>query len=292
MSLLVIGSLNVDTLANVDRLPQPGETIHANRVFKQFGGKGANQAMAACRLGAPVSMLGCVGEDASGAEYVAYLNRAGVDTSYIMPQACPDGTGSAFINVDSQGENTIVVNPGANGMVSPSVLQLASGAFEEASWILMQLEIPRETVVAAGRQAAERGIPVILNPSPFPEDFPWGAFPIHTLIVNASEAALLEESSDQKALGMIENLVITRGGKPTQCHGGGRFVEVKTKAVTPVDTVGAGDAFAGAYAVAMMEKKGIQEALQFANTAGALATQKAGAQASLPLRAEVDAFFG
>ena len=276
--IVVVGSLNVDHTFRVPRIPSPGETLTATGAFTCYGGKGANQALAAARAGGSVTLIGCVGEDDYGSRYLEYLAAQGIDTSGIFRSPTP--TGSAFIVVDQQGENSIVVNPGANHQLRPHHIDSRAELIRQADALLLQLECPLDTVIRAAEIAKEAGVRVFLNPSPMTEAFIHSGLKVHTLIVNQHEAAQLTGSTS-------EMLVITNGAGPTRLITGNETLTLPPPSVTPVDTVGAGDSFAGALTVALSEGQSLENALEFANSAGALATQKPGAQAAIPLRQEI-----
>lgn len=289
--IVVIGSLNVDHTLRVPRIPAPGETLTASGAFTCFGGKGANQALAAARAGGEVTLIGCVGDDDFGSRYIEHLRREGIHTEAIIPVPVP--TGSAFISVDNAGENAIVVNPGANHALQPPHLDAQAACIRSAAALLLQLECPLPTVLHAAGIAAAAGVPVILNPSPLTSEFIQSGLSVDTLIVNELEAAVLTgmtldtiQAQPQRALGAARcrQLVITCGGDSTFVITAGQLLDIAPPKVTPVDTVGAGDAFAGAFAVARSSGGSLDEAIRFANAAGALATQIAGAQPSIPKR--------
>lgn len=292
----VVGSLNIDYIAAVERLPQPGETVAAGKLIRRFGGKGANQAVAADRQGAKVTLLGCVGDDDNGRAYRQRLARENIRATAVAttPKAL---TGTALIAVDSRGENMIIVAAGANGQFQPATVRRYARLIRSARVLLVQFEVPLATLVEAVRQASMGGVAVVLNPSPWRGGFPWGRWPLDTVIANAPEAQAIfglkaREFSEKAArlirrqMGQkkIEHLIITRGGQPTICIGNQTYFEVPTLPVKPVDTVGAGDAFAGAYAAARAEGMDLHRAVRLANAAGALATLKRGAQESMPTR--------
>lgn len=293
--VVVVGSLNVDYITSVERLPAPGETVAASKLIKRFGGKGANQAVAAVRQGARVTMIGCVGEDDDGRAYCQRLRAEGIDLSGICRNA-KTPTGTALIAVDSKAENTIIVAAGANGQLSTHSLAALHALILKANAVLLQFEVPMSTNLAVIRLANRAGVPVILNPSPLRESFPWGHSKFDTLIVNTGEAHAIfglppedigaRRSAWTKALAEcgVACLIITRGAQPTICFRGGEFLTVPALKVKPVDSVGAGDAFAGAYVAYRAEGLDLVSAIRLANCAGALTTLKAGAQEAIPSR--------
>lgn len=293
-----MGSLNVDHTLRVPRIPVPGETLTAYGESTCLGGKGANQAVAAARAGGDVTMIGCVGQDDFGARYIEHLRGQGIRVDGILASEAP--TGSALIAVDDRGENTIIVHPGANHALLPEHIERHADAIRAADALLLQLECPLPTVSRAAQIARAAGVRILLNPSPWSPGFHDAAIPVDVLIVNEHEATLLTGSALAEVLrnraeilakARCEMLVITRGGDSTLALTREQgTVAVAPPAVTPVDTVGAGDAFAGALVVALGERQPLEQALAFANAAGALATLKAGAQPSLPTRDEILAF--
>ena len=296
MNVLVVGSLNIDYIAAVKRLPAAGETVAATGLVRRFGGKGANQAVAAARQGARVSMIGCVGADDEGRAYCRRLRAEGIDTAGISATQ-KALTGTALIAVDQAAENTIIVAAGANGELKPAAIRAQRKRIASADILLLQLEVPMATVIEAVRIANQSRVPVVLNPSPLRDGFPWGKCGLDTLMVNAGEAEAifglpltslpLALPKWQRALSKwrIERLIITRGAKPTLCVSAAGYLKVPTLKVRPVDTVGAGDAFAGSFAACLTGSADILNTIRHANCAGALATLKAGAQEAIPNRA-------
>jgi ribokinase len=278
-SIVVVGSLNVDHTLRVPRIPAPGETLTSSSMLTCFGGKGANQAVAAARAGGRVAMIGCVGVDDFGTRYIEALKGEGIDTSGISRSETP--TGSAFIAVDDVGENSIIVNPGANHAITVADIEKQAERIRAADALLLQLECPLAVVLRAAEIAREAGVKVILNPSPLSEAFLADRFDVDVLIVNEGEAAKITPERDLKQA-RCRHLLITRGADSTLSLTEAGVSEFAPPKVTPVDTVGAGDTFAGAFAVS--------NDIAFANAAGALATLKAGAQPSIPSRDEILSF--
>jgi len=292
--IIVVGSLNVDHTFRVARFPAPGDTRTASGASTAFGGKGANQALAAARAGGEVTLIGCVGDDEQGAGYIRYLQGEGVHTDAIVRAGLHVPTGSAFIVVDEAGENLIVVNPGANHALLPEHLDAQAALIRTADALLLQLECQLTTVLRAVEIARAAGVPVILNPSPLTPEFLHSRMKVHTLIVNEHE----EEEANRYIGGdenptlaeRCEQLIVTAGSRPARITTAAQSLSLTPPRVTPVDTVGAGDAFAGAFAVALTEGRMLNEAIAFANAAGALATLQPGAQTAIPRREEVIAF--
>jgi ribokinase len=282
--IVVVGSLNVDLTWRVARIPFPGETVRATDVLTCFGGKGANQAVAAARAGGTVSLVGCVGRDDAGSRYVDHLRTEGIRVDHIARSDIP--TGSAAIFVDDRGENCIVVHAGANHALSLADIDRAASVIGEADILLMQLECPLPVVKQAAEIARSSGVRVVINPSPWDDAFLAAGIPVDVVIVNEHEHAALGPGFD------CDLVIVTRGAASTMAHTRGQTLEATPPHVEPVDTVGAGDAFAGALVVALAEARPLKNALAFANGAGALATLRRGAQGSIPPRDEIEACAG
>lgn len=276
-ALTVIGSINLDIVARADALPAPGQTVMGGTLAMYPGGKGANQALAASRLGASVSMIGRVGSDAHAGQALALLRAEGVDLAGVDTD--PDHpTGVALINVGPGGENQIVVAPGANGALRPGHLPAIEGA------VICQLEIPVETVQAAAR-AAPGFFALNLAPA---LDVPDSLIERADLIVaNETEAAFY---GLDRLLKPGKRLAVTLGARGAILHEGGtETVRAAPPEVTPVDTTGAGDTFVAALTLALIEGRSDSDALAFACAAGAASTLTHGAQSSLPRREAVAA---
>jgi ribokinase len=295
-TLVVVGSLNMDLVVRAPRHPRPGETLIGSQ-FQTFpGGKGANQAVAAARLGATVRLIGRVGKDAFGDALLQTVRQDGVDTSFIYrdPQAA---SGVALITLDEAGQNTIVVASGANMRVSPKDIQQAEVAFEGANLLLMQLECPLEAVEAAADLTQQRGIPVVLNPAPA-RPLPASLLAkVDYLLPNQSELQLLAEGEVNVSAAAacllkngVRNLVVTLGEEGALLVTANTEQKFDAYKVPVVDTVAAGDAFTAAFCVALMEGKSLPEAVQWGNAAGAIAVTRPGAQPSMPKREELIRF--
>ena len=286
----VVGSVNMDLVVSTERLPNLGETILGTH-FQQFGGgKGANQALAAARMGASVRLVGKVGTDEAGRTLVADLQEGGVDTSQIGRAEGP--TGTAVITVDRAGTNTIIVVPAANAKLSPEDVEAARGTIADSHAVLMQLEVPMAAVLAAARIARTANVPVFLNPSPV-QPLPHALLDgLSFLVVNETELEILTEGSGDAvrlfAKG-VQQIVLTLGERGARLITADTSHDVPAFRVASIDTTAAGDAFLGAL-VATLSERGIAAALETASAAGALATTRMGAQPSLPALAEVDAF--
>ncbi|MBI4552474.1 MAG: ribokinase [Candidatus Latescibacteria bacterium] len=301
-SIVVVGSANTDMVITAPRIPSPGETILGTSFVMAPGGKGANQAVAAARLGAAVTFVARVGTDLFGSEAIAGYQRDGIDTAFIVRD--PDApSGIAMIVVDAHGENAIVVASGANMRLTPADVDRAEHAIAEADLLILQLEVPDETVRHAVELATAHRIPVILNPAPAHPLDDALLQQVEYLTPNETEARILtgidvvdDASADRAArtlLGRgVRTVVLTLGARGAwlATDGGGRLIP--TARVQAVDTTAAGDAFNGGLAVALAVRHTLDEAVRFANHVGALAVTKLGAQPSMPTRDEVDAFMG
>jgi ribokinase len=293
--IVVVGSLNMDLVVRTPRLPKPGETIIGSE-FRTFpGGKGANQAVAAARLGAQVKMIGCVGNDAFGEALIETVARDGVETTFIRKDL-QAATGVAFISVETSGQNSIVVASGANALLTPEDVSAAQEAFDGASVLLLQLESPLHAVTRAIELAHRHGAQVVLNPAPaqlLEVDF---LNRVDYIIPNQTELALLtgmesisEGVNALKTWG-IRRVIVTLGEEGVLVAENENQVHLPADLVTVVDTTAAGDAFVGAFAVALNEGHPTLTAAAWGKAAGALAVTRAGAQPSLPTRSEFEKF--
>lgn len=297
--VVVVGSLNMDLVVRAPRIPRPGETIIGGEFHTAPGGKGANQAVAAARLGGQVSMVGRVGSDAFAQSLLDGLTADGVDHNFVTQD--PDAaTGVAFIVVDDAGENSIVVASGANMRLSSANVDAAKVVIASADVLLLQLEIPLAAVTQAARAAHAHGATVILTPAPACPLPPELLSLIDVLVPNESEAALLtrlpvgdraEIESAAMALRElgVDTVVLTLGRRGALLVREGEKEFIAAFEVTAVDTTAAGDAFVGGFAVALAEGRSLTDAVRWGNAAGALATTKLGAQPSLPARRAVEA---
>jgi ribokinase len=298
--ILVVGSANVDYTVALSRLPGPGETVTGGTLLVNHGGKGANQAVAARRLGAEVRLIGCLGDDAAGRGIHDALAVEGIDLSGLTSTG-EAATGTALIVVDAEGRNQIAVAPGANRRLDVDTVQRRRADFEWADVVMCQLETPLATVRWVLEEARRCHVTTILNPAPVP-DTPIDFWPlVDYLTPNDGEAARLSGVSVSDRASAAEAaralraqgagvVVVTLGADGALCLGSGEALHVRGLPVTALDTTAAGDAFNAALAVALAERRSLAEGLTFANAAAALACTRRGAQPSLPLRAEVTLF--
>jgi len=303
VSIVVVGSLNMDLVVGVPRFPVAGETLLGGDYARHPGGKGANQAVAAARAGGDVAMIGRVGADAFGEALVGGLTADGVDTEAVA--ALVDvPTGVAFISIDPGAQNTIIVAPGANARLAPADLDPAR--FSGARVVLLQLEVPLETTLGAARLGRGAGARVVLNLAPAQPLTARQLADVDLLLVNETEAAGLTgiavdevARAPERAAAALTELVpaavLTLGAAGAAWAETREGADAATGlvpgfAVEAVDTTAAGDAFAGALAVRLAGSTALAEAVRFANAAGALAATRPGAQPSLPTAAEIDAF--
>jgi ribokinase len=301
-SIVVLGSLNLDLVATVPALPRPGETALGERLLTFTGGKGANQAVAAARLGGRVAMVGRVGADAGGDALVRQLERDGVDVAGVVRDE-EEPTGAALIMVDAAGENLIAVARGANGRVGAGEVDRAIRAVDRWGLLVLQLEVPLNAVALAIQEARRAGRRVLLNAAPAAPLVPDVLSGLEALVVNESEAAALlghpvpDAASGLAAARRLHGAgarlaVVTLGaaGAALCDADGARLAEPFP--VTAVDTTAAGDAFVGALAVGLTSGRPAAEAVRLANAAGAAAATRAGAQDSLPRPGDLERLFG
>ena len=294
--IVVVGSINMDLVAHTRTIPVPGQTLIGTGFDTTPGGKGANQAVAAARLGYPTQMIGKVGVDVFGVALIANLKDTGVDTAGVARVKGPSGV--APILVADNGENAIVVVPGANGMVDAATVDRHAGLIRSAGMVLCQLELPIATVSHVFALAAAAGVPVMLDPAPAAAlpDAVWTQIAWFT--PNETEAAFylgeklsVEESAKHLLAKGLRGVVLKRGGEGCYvAKAGGKAAWAPAFKVDAIDTVGAGDCFNGAFAVALLEGLDPWAAARFASAAAAISVTRRGAQASMPSRAEVDDF--
>lgn len=298
--ITVVGSLNMDLVIKASKLPELGETVTGGQFGTFPGGKGANQAVAAARLGAHVTMVGCVGGDAFGEQLRSGLAQDGIDISHIRRDAdAPSGV--VFITVDDRGRNTLVVAPGANSRLTPADVDAAADAIKSSQFLLVQLEIPLVVVIHAAQVARRAGCRVILDPAParpLPAELYRNVYLVNP---NEVEAKLLTgiTITDERDAARAAESFLSKGCEVAVIKLGERGAFLASDSnrqlmpavpVNAVDSTAAGDAFAGALAVALAEGNALDAAVRFANATAALSVTRMGAQPSMPRRDEVNAF--
>jgi len=298
--IVVVGSSNTDMIVKLPHLPKPGETVSGGAFSTAAGGKGANQAVAAARAGADVSLVARVGEDSFGEQATAGFVDDGIDVRHVTRHpAAPSGV--ALIFVDDAGENCIAVAPGANAGLTPQDVDAAAELITEADVVVMQLETPIESVERAAALAREHGVRVILNPAPARELSDEILGNVSILTPNESEAELLtgirvedDAGAEQAARALVargvDTVILTLGSRGAFVFEAGSGELVPSFKVQAVDTTAAGDVFNGSLAVGLAEGKPLAEAVRFANAAAALSVTRLGAQPSAPTRSEIEAF--
>lgn len=299
-NVVVIGSLNMDLVTRAPRLPKGGETLIGHSFATVSGGKGANQAVAAARLGAQVAMVGCVGNDDYGVQLRDALLAEQIDCQAVS--TVEDSSGVALIVVDDNSQNAIVIVAGANGAMTPAVIDRFDAVLQAADVIICQLEIPDATVGHALKRARALGKTVILNPAPASRPLPADWFvAIDYLIPNESEAAALSglpvdslQSAESAASQLIAmgagKVIITLGAQGSLFANGKGFEHFPAPKVKAVDTTAAGDTFVGGFAAALASGKSEAEAIRYGQVAAALSVTRAGAQPSIPAMSDVQAF--
>lgn len=295
--ITVIGSSNTDMVIKSSNLPTPGETIIGGKFLMNPGGKGANQAVAAARLGGDVTFIAKTGNDIFGKQAVQLFEKEGINSGFIATD--PDNpSGVALIMVDKHGENCISVALGANGALNSQDIDRAREQIISSGLVLMQLEIPLSTVEYAAGIASDAGVKVVLNPAPAQELSAELLKSLYVLTPNESEAEILsgikviDEVSASKAADIIKskgvkNVIITMGASGSFVSSGSDELMVSAPIVRAVDTTAAGDTFSGALVVSLAENNSIIDAVKFANKAASLTVTKMGAQASIPYRKDI-----
>ncbi|MCM3026733.1 ribokinase [Bacillus safensis] len=286
--IVVVGSCSMDLVVTSDKRPNAGETVLGESFKTVPGGKGANQAVASARLGADVYMVGRVGDDAYGQDILSNLETQGVRTSYMKPVTEME-SGTAHI-ILAEGDNSIVVVKGANNEVTPDYVSDALSTIDDIGMVLIQQEIPEETVEAVCAICSEKEIPVILNPAPARKVSQQVLQQAAYITPNEHEAVLMFDGLPTRdALRQYPNkLLITEGKNGVRYFDGSKEVLVPGVPVEAVDTTGAGDTFNGALAVALTEGKSLYDALAFANLAASMSVTKFGAQGGMPTREELE----
>lgn len=299
-SIIVFGSINMDLVTKTPRLPVAGETLTGYEFFTAGGGKGANQAVAAARLGISTQMVGRLGNDDFGRQLLRHLQAAGVQTDGVLVDETTS-SGVAVITVDDAGENNIIIIGGANGRLNETDVERLRSRLPGAAALLMQLEIPMATVQLAAQVAHSAGVPVILDPAPA-QDIPDDLYPLIDIITpNQLEASQLvgfpvdgQEAARQASAELqqrgVSTVIVKLGDRGVFCATAEETFFVPAFSVQAVDTVAAGDAFNGALAVALAQGRLLREAVVWGAAAGALSATKAGAQPSLPDRETFEAF--
>ena len=296
--ILVVGSLNVDMVMNVDHMPAEGETILCDGMTLVPGGKGANQACAAGRLGTDVAMLGAIGDDDYGALQLKSLSEAGVEVGGLLKKEGKN-TGTAFITVNKSGNNSIVVVPGANSAFRPEDIEANRELIEQCEIMILQLEIPLDTVCHAAKLAKSLGKTVILDPAPVPEHFPEELYEYVDIVKpNETELGMLtgiaeaqkhltEAAQVLKARG-VKNVLVTLGGDGVYINPeSGEEIRIPACKVKAVDTTAAGDSFTAALAAMLLNGESLEAAAEFANRVSAIVVTRKGAQSSIPTIDEV-----
>ncbi len=298
--IAIVGSLNMDLVVRAPHMPIPGETVIGSDFRTIPGGKGANQAVAAARLGAEVTMIGRVGDDDFGRAQLRNLGELGIDATHVIvdPEAA---TGIALITLDASGQNSIVLAPGANMRLTKEDINAARGAIVQSDVLVLQLENPLEVVAYAIDIAYAAGVKVFLNPAPAQPVPKEALAKLDYLIPNESETALLtgievadldgaKEAAERLREQGVGTAILTLGARGAFLASAEESVHVPGYKVEVVDTTAAGDAFVGGLAVALAQGQNLVEAVRYANAAGALAVTRLGAQPSLPTRQEVEEF--
>lgn len=299
--IVVVGSVNMDLLFKTPRMPAPGETLMGQSFHQIHGGKGANQAVAAARLGGQVSLIACVGQDDFGRSSVAALQADGIDTKLVR-QVSSCATGVAGILLDDSGENSIVLAAGANAELKSTDIDAGKDAMGEAQFLVCQLETPMASVAYAIAQAKTLGLQVILNPAPMQNIAPDLLKQVDFLVLNETETQQMTGLSVENAESAVAaaqvlrqrgvgTVIITLGAAGVVVVTAEGSMTMPAYKVQVLDTTAAGDTFVGALAVALGEGKSLQEACDFAQRAAAIAVTQLGAQTSIPHRSSVESHF-
>jgi ribokinase len=289
--ITVIGSINMDLVTSTTQIPKVGETVLGQSFHSIPGGKGANQAVAAARLGGDVTMIGAVGDDSFGRTLVDHLTHQGINTKNII-EVKDVSSGIASI-ILSAADNSIIVVPGANNSITPEIIEKHEDIIRASSILLLQLEIPLESVIRSIELAKKHGVLTILNPAPI-QKLPKNLLEMVDFVTpNEHEQELLfasVEGTEQDLAELKEKCIVTKGSKGVVIYKNGKKVEIPSVQVEAVDTTGAGDSFNGALAYALCEGLEIVEACRFANVVGAISVTKLGAQTGMPTKKVVEEF--
>jgi ribokinase len=298
--IAVIGSTNIDYTMKMGRLPQPGEAVTNATFLQTFGGKGANQAIAAARAGGDTWFVSCVGPEDLAAGLIGDFQADGMHTDFVfLEKDCPSGV--ALVMAGEGGQNYLSIAPGANYRLTPERIDLAGPAIDGAAMVLLQYEIPVETIIAVMAKAAECGVPVMMNYAPVQSIEPALLKGSQILVVNEGEAHLLSGLSVKGMTGAAEaaarlqamgppTVIVTLGPSGSWVSSPGLQSPVEPFAVDAVDSTAAGDTYCGALAVGLAEGRSLGDALRFASAAAALTVTRFGAQPSIPRRAEIESF--
>ncbi len=297
-NILVVGSINMDLIAKTDHLPEIGETVMGSKLLKIPGGKGANQAVSAAKIGSQTWICGKIAGDDYGKELKESLQKNNVKLDYLI-ESENDQTGTAIINVDDKGNNTIIVIPGANAELKDSDLEIIEDKLDEIDIILVQLEVPLKTVFSSIKLAKKYGVIVVLDPAPAAK-IPDHIFPLIDIITpNLKEAERLldmsisknnyKEAAEKLLNKGVKSVVLTLGEDGVYLKSETEDIYISAKKVKSIDSTAAGDCFTGVFA-AVYDGDNLIEAVDYANTAAAISTTKLGAQSSLPDRKQVDNF--
>ncbi|MGM9534680.1 MAG: ribokinase [Intestinibacter sp.] len=294
MKLAVVGSINTDMTVTAERIPLKGETLLGDSISYIPGGKGANQAVAMAKLGAEVEMFGCIGDDSNGQKMIENMKNVGIKTEHIkVLEGIP--TGIAMITV-GENDNTIIVVPGANGKVDKDYVDGIKDVLQTYDMVVLQHEIPLDTVHYIVEFCAEKNIPVVLNPAPAAKVPMEIIEKVTYLTPNEHEAVLIfgdEMTTEELLKKYPEKLLITQGSRGVStCLKSGEILTVPARPAKVVDTTGAGDTLNGAFSVQIAGGANIKDALTFANTAASLSTEKFGAQSGMPTVGEVEKELG
>lgn len=290
MKIVVVGSLNLDFVVQADRFPQKGETLMGTGSTMSFGGKGSNQAVCAAKLGAEVSMIGCLGKDANGDIMLENMKKYGIDTSGI--ERTDTASGIAQITI-AENDNTIIIVSGANDQVSKEQIDRCKNQILDADLVMLQLEIPLDTVAYVIELCHKYQVKTILNPAPAAELSMDIIDRVTYLTPNEIEVEQIFKDKLENVLPLYPNkMIVTAGSRGVYYHDGKALRNIQPKPVNVVDTTGAGDAFNGAFAVAVTAGKSIEEAIRFGNAIAGYAIGKLGAQTSMPELHDIEEWNG